>query len=209
MNASHEPIATWLPCRERRIEPWRNGGGSTQQVAIDPPAATAQHGFRWRVSIARVAAPGPFSSFPGVDRSLWLLDGNGMALDLGSRVVRIDQPLQRFDFGGEAAITARLLDGPTEDLNVMCDRAAVEAVATILRFDAGERLQRVLPDAQHLVLAIAGAVGLPRWRGSLGERDAVRSDGAQVLDVEATDAPAVLLVASFAARARGVTSRGP
>lgn len=208
MTAAPEPTATWLPLRQQLLQPWRNGGGSTREVAIDPLGATVQGGFRWRVSIASVAGDGPFSVFPGIDRSLWLLAGAGMDLAAAGCAVRLARPLQRFDFAGEAAITATLLDGPTEDLSVMTDRGAVEMRAEILRLDADERLHRHLPDAQHLVLAIEGAFALPGFCGELGERDAVRIDGAAVLDGLAPGAPAILLFASFAAR-RQVTAVKP
>jgi len=206
MTAPHDPTVAWLPRRERRSEPWRNGGGSTRQVAIDPPGASVQSGFRWRVSLASVTADGPFSAFPGIDRSLWLLAGAGFELAMAGRAVRLTQPLERLDFAGETEVAARLLGGPTEDLNVMVDRAAIATTAAIVRLPAGETLRRALADAQHLVLVLDGAVAVPRWRARLGEHDAVRIDGAVDLDLAAAGAPAVLLLASFAAR-RGVTSR--
>jgi len=207
MSLANEPTVLWLPQRQQPLVPWRNGGGSTRQIAIDPPSATVQ-GFRWRISIASVAADGPFSRFPGIDRRLWLLAGAGMELDVEGRLVRLDRPLQRFDFTGEATVEARLLVGPTEDLSVMTDRATVDASVEILELRPVERLQRTLPDAQHIVLAIAGALTVPRLNGELGERDAVQIDGALVLELEARPAPATVLLASFTAR-RSVPSLGP
>jgi environmental stress-induced protein Ves len=208
MTAPDETIATWLPRRDRCDEPWRNGGGSTRQVAIDPPGATVQSGFRWRISLARIAADGPFSLFPGVDRALWLLAGAGLELAMAGRVVRLVQPLERLDFAGETAVAARLLGGPTEDLNVMSDRAAVDAMVELVRLPAGEVRHLELREAQHVVLVIAGELDVPRWSRSLGELDALRLDGAATLDVRAAAAPAIVLLASFRARPR-VTSRAP
>jgi environmental stress-induced protein Ves len=65
--------------------PWANGGGSTRQVAIDPPGATLAGAFRWRVSIAQIASDGPFSRLPGIDRAMWLVRGNGVRLDVDGR----------------------------------------------------------------------------------------------------------------------------
>ena len=92
---------TWIRRHEQRVVPWRNGGGSTRQVAIAPPDGGLGTGFAWRVSVAGVAADGPFSALPGIDRSLWLLRGAGMDLDLDGELVRLDRPLQRLDFAGE------------------------------------------------------------------------------------------------------------
>ena len=54
--------------------PWKNGGGSTRQLAIHPPQASLDD-FAWRISCARVRGAGPFSAFPGIQRSLALLEG--------------------------------------------------------------------------------------------------------------------------------------
>ncbi len=61
----------WCPAAGRVERPWKNGGGMTADVAASPPGA-GMDGFDWRVSIARVEADGPFSVFPGVDRTMAL-----------------------------------------------------------------------------------------------------------------------------------------
>lgn len=58
---------------------WRNGGGFTLEIATWPEHATLDT-FLWRVSVATIDAPGPFSRFPGIDRSLTLIDGDAMVL---------------------------------------------------------------------------------------------------------------------------------
>ena len=47
--------------------PWKNGGGATRELACWPPGAGID-AFDWRVSVASVAASGPFLAYPGVDR---------------------------------------------------------------------------------------------------------------------------------------------
>ena len=49
--------------------PWKNGGGTTRQVAVYPPLASLET-FQWRVSVATIARDGPFSQFAGFDRFL-------------------------------------------------------------------------------------------------------------------------------------------
>ncbi len=49
--------------------PWKNGGGSTLELLQEP---AADGGFHWRLSIADVATPGPFSTFEAsTARSVW------------------------------------------------------------------------------------------------------------------------------------------
>lgn len=177
------------------LTPWKNGGGSTRQVAIDPPDATVATGFRWRVSIARVGVDGPFSLFPGIDRSLWLLSGTGMELDVDGEIVRLDRRLQRFDFAGETAIAARLIDGPTEDLNVMVARGMAWS-ATIVDVRAGEPRELGLADGDHIVLAIDGQVRVGEHELSPGDALRARTAHGEAIGVHPATA-ATLLVASF------------
>ena len=64
-----------LPREGYKAMPWRNGGGTTMEILVagDDPGQ-----FDFRVSIATVAADGPFSRFPGYQRHIMLIAGNGM-----------------------------------------------------------------------------------------------------------------------------------
>ncbi|WP_246641693.1 HutD/Ves family protein [Paraburkholderia edwinii] len=104
--------------------PWKNGGGVTREIAAYPPGAGFDT-FIWRVSLADVAQPGPFSSFAGIDRTLVLLSGAGMLLDEAQgHTHALEQPYGIARFAGEAAIGARLIDGATRDFNLMIRRGA-------------------------------------------------------------------------------------
>ena len=103
--------------------PWKNGGGSTTEIAIEPPDAGFDN-FDWRISLATISRDGPFSLFPGVDRTLALVDGHGMTLDIdGAERVLVcdDEPV--VSFAGEARVEAMLNRGATSDFNVMTRRA--------------------------------------------------------------------------------------
>lgn len=43
------------------------------RAGVLPPGA-GMDSFAWRVSVATIARPGPFSAFPGVDRQIMLLE---------------------------------------------------------------------------------------------------------------------------------------
>lgn len=116
-----------------RRQPWKNGGGETIEIAIAPPGATTDD-FDWRVSMARVETDGPFSSFPGIDRTLTILDGQGIELSVDGKPVTVtDQP---YSFPGDAPATARLIDGPIRDLNVMTRRGMLQHRVTRLTLTA-------------------------------------------------------------------------
>ncbi|WP_426208950.1 HutD/Ves family protein [Massilia sp. TWP1-3-3] len=102
--------------------PWKNGGGSTTELAIAPPGASLDK-FDWRISLATIGADGPFSLFGGVDRSLALVDGPGVFLDIdeeGRFALDYDAPL--VEFAGESHVLATLNGGPSTDFNVMTRR---------------------------------------------------------------------------------------
>jgi environmental stress-induced protein Ves len=191
--------AVHIPLAAQPLMAWANGGGTTRQVAIEPAHASLASGFRWRVSTACVASDGPFSRLPGIDRSLWLLRGNGLRLDVDGceRVLR--SPFERFDFAGEARIVARLLDGPIEDLNVMVARDQARADAAVCAFDRGA-VVTVPPAAQALLLVLEGRVatacGLLAQAG-----EALRLDGREPPALRAETAGRVLTVAIWAAGA--------
>lgn len=109
-----------LPATGRAGQPWKNGGGQTFQLATYPEGSSLED-FGWRVSIAEIVSDGPFSTFPGVDRIIAVIDGAGMDLDLDDKVHQLGK-FTTYRFPGEAAITAHLLRGPTRDLNVMVRR---------------------------------------------------------------------------------------
>ena len=104
--------------------PWKNGGGSTAEIAVEPAGADLGTGFGWRLSIATVERDGPFSTFAGYDRWIMLIEGAGMVLDFGDgRTTRIAERFRPFDFAGEASVECRLLGGPIRDFNLMLRRA--------------------------------------------------------------------------------------
>ncbi|WP_063934886.1 HutD/Ves family protein [Archangium violaceum] len=143
-----------------RDMPWKNGGGVTRELwKLPHPFDPAR--FLARVSIATVGASGPFSVFPGVDRTLMILEGAGVALTIdGTREVVLDQRLRPFEFPGEAGIQCRLLGGPVRDFNLMVDRALVQGSLEVVRLAPGET--RTLAGAGTVLLhVLEGRATLP------------------------------------------------
>lgn len=102
--------------------PWKNGGGETLEVAVHPLKASVND-FHWRVSIAGVTTNGPFSAFPQVDRTLTLIEGDGIELAVeGSETKALRIGSEPYSFPADLPTHARLLSGPVSDLNVMTRR---------------------------------------------------------------------------------------
>lgn len=104
--------------------PWKNGGGTTTEIAAHPAGAGIDE-FLWRVSMAQVESDGPFSMFDGIDRTLSILDGDGIRLTVDGETTELTLASVPFPFAGDASASATLIGGPVTDLNVMTRRAAL------------------------------------------------------------------------------------
>jgi hypothetical protein len=142
-----------LPAHEYRRERWRNGHGWTREVLRMPEGA---EDWDWRLSIAEIERDGPFSSFPGIERELVLLHGNGVRLRFDDGEVReVVPPHGRVRFAGERALTGELIDGPTHDLNLMWRRDRIDAELWH-RPLVGSMVLFVEPAEQWLVYLLSG-----------------------------------------------------
>jgi uncharacterized protein len=102
--------------------PWKNGGGETREIMVSPPGATLDS-LDWRVSIATVASDGPFSVFKGVHRTLCVIHGAGIRLQVGDvPPITLLEHSAPYSFNGKATTSATLIDGAIVDLNVMSRR---------------------------------------------------------------------------------------
>ncbi|MBB4278636.1 HutD/Ves family protein [Rhizobium mongolense] len=143
-----------LRAANHRRMPWKNGGGETVEVAVSPQGATLGD-FDWRISMATVAFDGPFSIFPGIDRTLSILSGSGMTLEIdGHAPVDLAQQSPPFAFAADIAVTAQLMAGPITDLNVMTRRDAFMHEVERLRIERS--WSGSLPAAISLVLCHEG-----------------------------------------------------
>jgi environmental stress-induced protein Ves len=113
-----------------RVMEWANGGGTTREVAVWPPAAGLDD-FDWRISLAEVSRDGDFSSFAGIDRILALIEGGAMDLTIDGVRHRL-VPLQPVVFRGESSTSCTIGGGPTRDLNVMTRRGRATAWVELL-----------------------------------------------------------------------------
>ena len=73
--------------------------------------------------MARVASDGPFSDFPGIDRTLAVIKGSGLVLTIGDDApVTLSTESDPVSFPGDTPTSARLMAGEITDLNVMTRR---------------------------------------------------------------------------------------
>jgi environmental stress-induced protein Ves len=162
-----------------RRMPWKNGRGETIEIAVSP-AASGLDDFDWRVSMAPVAADGPFSVFPGIDRTLAVLDGRGIRLAVrGLTAIELTRESVPFSFAADADARATLLDGPITDLNVMTRRGRFRHVArrfcpgTAMDLEVGAAAVLLFCHEGHAAIEADGAVHrLDPGATLLGDREA-------------------------------------
>ncbi|EJT06475.1 HutD family protein [Rhizobium sp. CCGE 510] len=154
-----------LRAGDHKRMPWKNGKGETVEIAVFPPDASVND-FDWRISMATVAADGPFSIFAGVDRTLAILDGNGMVLDIeGSQPVLLTSASDPLAFAADIPVDARLENGAITDLNVMTRRNGL--AHTLIRIDLAGARTVPLASSTCLFLCHRGALSF-RWHGETG-----------------------------------------
>lgn len=148
-----------------RPAPWRNGGGVTRQVASGKLAGdrtldtVAGDDWDWRISIAEVASDGDFSAFPGMDRILTVIEGEGLVIAIDG----IESRLARYTplpFDGGSSTSATLPAGPIRDLNLMTRTGTVDGMVSVVELSgeqdvhlAGGRFGILLQGRARLVAA--------------------------------------------------------
>lgn len=205
-GASATPGASLRIVRGAALQatPWKNGGGVTREIAAGPAGAGLES-FAWRVSVAEVERSGPFSRFPGVDRTLVLIAGAGMHLVEAHGATHVlMQPLAVARFDGAVALDAQLVDGATRDFNLMVRRERVQAALDI--WMAGQARTRVLDADTALIFCARGSLEVridgegPRWgdvsqpRAALAAMDTLVVDAARSRTCELTGDGAAIVV---------------
>jgi environmental stress-induced protein Ves len=157
-----------------RTVPWKNGGGFTREIFREPEEPAP---FEWRLSLANIDAPGPFSAFDGYHRTLVLVRGAGVELDFGqhgrSRLTSIGQSVA---FDGAWQTSCTLLAGSSSDLNLIVSREHMFSATDSLELQQTQRIQTA-QWLQTLVCCISGSIRITNTPGDsadLGSVDVAR-----------------------------------
>jgi environmental stress-induced protein Ves len=150
--------------------PWKNGGGVTREILRSPPESTA---FDWRLSLASIDLPGPFSAFDGYHRTLVLVRGAGIELNFARHgTSRLTSPGQTVSFDGAWQTSCTLLDGPSTDLNLMVSKERAQSASRAFQLTATETIQTA-DWSQLLVCCISGAIQLTNTTGAMESLNSV------------------------------------
>jgi environmental stress-induced protein Ves len=177
-----------IAAASQRRMPWKNGGGETFEVALHPEDAGLDR-FDWRISMARITRDGVFSAFPAVDRTICILAGRGLELEMDGRApVILSDASPPLAFPGDVQTRGSLHGEPILDLNVMTRRGAFSHKV--------ERLELVGPidleteEGWTFVVCGRGQLAEKRSGMSLSENDTLAVDAATTLRLVPAGDPA-------------------
>ncbi|MHA6684798.1 HutD/Ves family protein [Mesorhizobium sp. A556] len=148
-----------LRTQDYREMPWKNGGGTTTEIFVSP-AGAGMDDFDWRISMARVEAGGPFSLFAGIDRTLSILEGEGIVLSIGGGIpIELTARSEPLPFAADEETHAVLIGGPVTDLNMMTRRG--RATHTVERITVTEPVEIAPDDGTTLLFCAQGQLRVP------------------------------------------------
>lgn len=143
--------------------PWRNGRGSTLEIAREP--ATGEE-FAWRLSLADIQEDTDFSAYPGYSRALALVDGLSLRLrfrEHGHCFLDTNRRSTRFE--GDWQTHCSVPKGRCTDLSLIVRRgggtrpATAVRAPTVLHLNAARRV--VLSEGLHgAVFVLDGSVAI-------------------------------------------------
>ena len=172
--------------------PWKNGQGTTTEIAVSPAGAGLDD-FDWRLSIARMESDAPFSAFPGIVRTLAIVDGAGLTLAVaGDTPVTLDQASAPHRFAADQPAEGRLLGGPVSNLNIMTRRASCTHFMRRLRFQGN---LEVSVTGTLLVLCHSG--GIEIGEAQLGPLDCALIEETEKAALHSSAASSAFLIDIF------------
>ena len=133
--------------------PWKNGLGITHEIIAAPEGEQ----WRWRVSLADITASASFSPFPGIDRTIAIVEGNGMRLEVDGFPIALKR-CEPFAFSGDATAFGHLTHGRVRDLNLMTRRGEASGSVRFLETGRDETLRGTRSPGVTLYVVVEGAL---------------------------------------------------
>lgn len=120
-----------LKCDTYRTMPWRNGRGSTREIAREPASGAE---FAWRLSLADIEKDGDFSAYPGYRRAIVLVAGESLRLRFNGHGNCSLHPARRgARFEGEWQTHCAVPEGRCTDLSLIVRTGSAAGPACIVR----------------------------------------------------------------------------
>lgn len=126
-----KPACQLLKRDTYRTMRWRNGRGSTLEIAREPASGEE---FAWRLSLADIEQDGEFSAYPGYRRALVLVSGKRLQLRFnGHGNCSLDPARRGVRFEGEWKSHCAVPQGRCTDLSLIVRIGSAARPAAIVR----------------------------------------------------------------------------
>jgi environmental stress-induced protein Ves len=146
-----------LKYEKYREMPWRNGQGSTLEIAREPGDGKE---FAWRLSLAKLERASNFSAYPGYRRALVLVSGEHLRLTFwghGQRSLGPQDRCVRFEGSWRARCAVPL--GPCMDLSLIVRDGSRSVLKAPRVLEVGSQHPLVIPcGLQTALLPLQGVV---------------------------------------------------
>jgi uncharacterized protein len=114
-----------------RAMPWRNGRGSTLEIAREPAAAEE---FTWRLSLADIERDAEFSAYPRYSRALVLVAGRSLRLRFrGHGHCFLSAARRSVRFEGDWQTHCTVPEGRCTDLSLIVRKGATARPGSVVR----------------------------------------------------------------------------
>ncbi len=143
-----------LKTRDYQSQPWKNGQGTTLQIAVDGEAP-----YRWRISSAMMVRDCEFSEFPGYQRHLVLLENGVVRLGHDNGIEKVLTALEPYTFSGDLKTIAKVASA-LSDFNVWTKRGEARASVYTMRLRQKERVDFPLRGDEHFIYCVEGELEL-------------------------------------------------
>ncbi|WP_045837080.1 HutD family protein [Hyphomicrobium sp. 99] len=158
---------------------WPNRAGVSWDIASAPMDALPAQ-CDWRFATALIEGDAPFSVFPGVDRIVTLIDGEGFTLDVKDfGAVHANRRFLSRAFPGDSPTVCHVQAGPSTVLNLLFARDRLRAEVSVLK--EGDHVLAPAACEVLLLFALAGPVVLTsdgeQTHINLGDAAILRTNG--------------------------------
>lgn len=168
-------MLTLLKNSEYKKQFWKNGKGTTLQIAIFPEnAEVSNNHFLWRISSASVHSSGPFSLYLGFERQLIVWKGQGLILNSVPLL-----PCTPLTFSGETEIQADLInDEHVIDLGIIYNKNKIHSSLFVQKF-LNDSIIKLEPGWHFIFLAEGASCLIKNIKIKTG--DSLRVDNNKIL----------------------------
>ena len=154
-----DPKIQYLQLKDYKTKPWKNGKGMTQDILLVPEGA-GHDSFDVRFALSPIVEEARFSSFPGADRVITVIEGNKLELAFDTTNISLAR-YESHGFDTGLAPIGKPVDGPILVVNVMVRRgvwgiASCEVLSKINLLCADGDLLFLYAIAGHSTVSLDG-----------------------------------------------------